>query len=348
VAILSYGLWQREFDHSDVSLGAVALPLRETVFGKSRTLLLLLFGAVAFVFLICCINVANLLLTRSTDRQKEMAVRLSLGASRGRLLRQLAAESMLLMFIGAALGLAFAPWITNALLGLMPPDIPLIHGVGLNPAVLGFMLGLAVIVGLLFGIVPAFASSRTNVADSLKEGGRSTTQSPQLHRLRGALVVVEVTLAMVLLVGAGLLLRSFQRILETQPGFHPGACSHRVSQLARAALQRGLGHPKLLRAFAAAPAELTGVQIAGASSDLPLQAGWNHLFTPEGYQPPPGANMNLCNHSVILGTYLRLSAHAPRGRYFTDQDNSPRHTCSSSAIHWPGAIGPTRTPPGNA
>jgi predicted permease len=308
---------------SDVSLGAVALPLRDTVIGKSRTLLLLLFGAVAFVFLICCINVANLLLTRSTDRQKEMAVRLSLGASRGRLLRQLAAESMLLTFIGAALGLAFALWITNALLGLMPPDIPLIHGVGLNHGVLGFTLGLAVIVGLLFGIVPAFASSRTNVADSLKEGGRSTAQSPQLHRLRGALVVVEVTLAMVLLVAAGLLLRSFQRILETQPGFHPEDVLTASLSLREPHYKEDSDIQNFYGRLLQRLQNLPGVQIAGASSDLPLQAGWNHLFTPEGYQPLPGANMNLCNHSVILGPYLQaIGAPLLRGRYFTDQDNS--------------------------
>ena len=308
---------------SDVSLGAVALPLRDTVIGKSRTLLLLLFGAVAFVFLICCINVANLLLTRSTDRQKEMAIRLSLGASRGRLLRQLAAESMLLTFIGAALGLAFALWITNALLGLMPPDIPLIHGVGLNHAVLGFTLGLAVIVGLLFGIVPAFASSRTNVANSLKEGGRSTTQSPQLHRLRGALVVVEVTLAMVLLVGAGLLLRSFQRILETQPGFHPEHVLTASLSLREPHYKEDSDIQNFYERLLQRLQNLPGVQIAGASSDLPLQAGWNHLFTPEGYQAPPGASLNLSNHSVILGPYLQaIGAPLLRGRYFTDQDNS--------------------------
>jgi predicted permease len=289
---------------SDINLSAVALPLRDTVIGKSRTLLLLLFGAVAFVFLICCINVANLLLTRSTDRQKEMAVRVSLGASRGRLLRQLAAESMLLTFTGAVLGLAFAFWVTNALLGLMPPDIPLLHSVGLNPGVLGFTLALAVIVGLLFGVIPAFASSRTNVVDALKKGGRSTTQGPQLHRLRGALVIVEVTLAMVLLVGAGLLLRSFQRILETQPGFRPehvltASLSLREPQYKDDSDIRNF-YERLLERLQ----NLPGVQIAGASSDLPLKAGWNHLFTPEGYQPPPGASLNLCNYSVILGPYL--------------------------------------------
>jgi predicted permease len=308
---------------SDVSLGAVALPLRDAVIGKSRTLLLLLFGAVAFVFLICCINVANLLLTRSTDRQKEMAVRLSLGASRGRLLRQLAAESMLLAFIGAALGLAFAFWIINALLGLMPSDIPLIHDVALNPAVLGFTLGLAVIVGLLFGIVPALASSRTNVVDSLKEGGRSSTQGPQLHRLRGALVILEVTLAMVLLVGAGLLLRSFQRILETQPGFHPEHVLTASLSLREPHYKEDSDIRNFYQRLLERLQNLPGVQIAGASSDLPLKAGWNHLFTPEGYQPPPGASLNLCNHSIILGPYLQaIGAPLLRGRYFTDQDNS--------------------------
>ena len=220
-----------------------------------------------------------------------MAVRLSLGASRGRLLRQLANESMLLTFIGAALGLAFASWSTNALLGLMPPDIPRIHGVGLNPAVLGFTLGLAVIIGLLFGIVPAFASSRTNVADSLKEGGRSTTQSPQLHPLRGALVVVEVTLAMVLLVGAGLLLRSFQRILETQPGFHPEHVLTASLSLREPHYKEDSDIQNFYERLLQRLQNLPGVQIAGASSDLPLQAGWNHLFTPEACQPPPGANV---------------------------------------------------------
>jgi predicted permease len=308
---------------SDINLGAVALPLRDTVIGKSRTLLLLLFGAVAFVFLICCINVANLLLTRFTDRQKEMALRLSLGASRGRLLRQLAAESMLLTFTGAAIGLAFAFWITNALLGLLPPDIPLIHGVGLNPAVLGFTLGLAVIVGLLFGVVPALASSRSNVVNSLKEGGRSITQGPQLHRLRGALVIVEVTLAMVLLVGAGLLLRSFQRILETQPGFRPEHVLTASLSLREPYYKEDSDIQNFYQRLLERLQSLPGVQIAGASSDLPLKAGWNHLFTPEGYQLPPGASLNLCNHSVILGPYLQaIGAPLLRGRYFTDQDNS--------------------------
>jgi putative ABC transport system permease protein len=308
---------------SDFNLEAVVLPLRDMVIGKSRTLLLLLFGAVAFVFLICCINIANLLLCRSTDRQKEIAVRLSLGASRGRLLRQLAAESMLLTLTGAALGLAFAFWITNALLGLMPSDIPLIHGVGLNPAVLGFTLGLAVIVGLLFGIVPAFASSRTKVVDSLKEGGRSTTQGPQLHRLRGALVILEVTLAMVLLVGAGLLLRSFQRMLETQPGFRPEHVLTASLSLREPHYKDDSDIRNFYQRLLERLQNLPGVQIAGASSDLPLKAGWNHLFTPDGYQPPPGASLNLCNHSVILGRYLQaIGAPLLRGRYFTDQDNS--------------------------
>jgi predicted permease len=156
-----------------------------------------------------------------------------------------------------------------------------------------------------------------------KKGGRSTTQSPQLHRLRGALVVVEVALAMVLLVGAGLLLRSFQRILETQPGFHPEDVLTASLSLREPHYKEDPDIQNFYERLLQRLQNLPGVQIAGASSDLPLQAGWNHLFTPEGFQPLPGANMNLCNHSVILGPYLQaIGAPLLRGRYFTDQDNS--------------------------
>jgi putative ABC transport system permease protein len=197
------------------------LSLGDQVVGKARMPLLLLVGAVAFVLLISCINVINLLLTRATDRQREIAVRIALGASRARLLRQLVAESMLLTLTGAALGLVIADWIIRALLALMPAEIPQVHPVELNLPVLGFTLGLAVLTGLVFGIVPALTASRTDVNTPLKQGGRSSMQGRQRNRMREALVVAEVALAMVLLVGAGLLLRSFQRVLEIDPGFQP-------------------------------------------------------------------------------------------------------------------------------
>jgi putative ABC transport system permease protein len=331
----------------DINLSAIALPLGDQVVGKARTLLVLLFGAVAFVLLISCINVTNLLLTRATDRQKEIAVRLALGASRVRLLRQLVAESMLLTLSGAGLGLFFANSITGALLALMPAEIPRVHTIDLNPSVLAFAIGLALVTGLFFGIVPALVASRTNVNATLKEGGRSGMQGREHNRMRSALVVVEVSLAMILLVGAGLLLRSFQRVLETDPGFQPehvltASLSLPGFQYKSDAQVRSF-YQRLMERLR----QLPGVQTAGGSTDLPLNAGWNHLFTPEGYQPPPGANMNFCNHSVILGQYLQtMGVPLLRGRFFTEQDNdrSTRVLIVSESLarrYWPNgdAIG---------
>ena len=307
---------------SDINLSAMALPLGDQVVGKARPLLLLLFGAVAFVLLISCINVTNLLLTRATDRQKEIAVRLALGSSRVRLLRQLVAESMLLTLTGAGLGLFFANWITGALLALMPAEIPRVHAVNLNLTVLGFAVGVALLTGVFFGIVPALAASRTNVNSTLKEGGRSGMQGREHNRVRSALVVAEVALAMVLLVGAGLLLRSFQRVLETDPGFQPEHVLTASLSLPQSHYQGDAQVRNFYHLLMERLRQLPGAQMAGGSTDLPLNAGWNHIFTPEGYQPPPGANLNFSNHSVILGEYLQaMGVPLLQGRYFTEQDN---------------------------
>lgn len=307
---------------SDINLSAVALRLGDQVVGKARTPLLLLLGAVAFVLLIGCINVTNLLLTRATDRQKEIAVRLALGASRARLFSQLLIESMVLTLAGAVLGLAFAQWITQTLLALMPSDIPQIHPVELNLAVLGFTAGIAILASLVFGMVPALAGSRSSVEATLREGGRSGLPGREHRRIREGLVVVEVGLAMVLLIGAGLLLRSFQRVLETNPGFQP----QHVLTASLSLPEVQYKQPPQIQGFYQRLIEhlqqLPGVQSAGASSDLPLHAGWNHIFTPEGYQPPPGASLNFSNHSVILGSYLQtMGVPLIRGRYFNEQDN---------------------------
>ena len=307
---------------SDINLSAVALPLGGQVVGKARTPLLLLLGAVAFVLLIGCINVTNLLLMRATDRQKEIAVRLALGASRTRLLFQLLTESMLLTLTGAALGLAFAHWITQTLLALMPADIPQVHPVELNLSVLGFTAGLAVLTGLIFGVLPALAINRDSVDATLREGGRGGTQARQHRRIREGLVIVEVALAMVLLVGAGLLLRSFQRVLETDPGFQPEHLLTASLNLPETQYKSGPQVQTFYQRLIVRLQQLPAVQMAGASTDLPLQAGWNHIFTPEGYQPPPGASLNFSNHSVILGRYLQtMGVPLLRGRYFSDQDN---------------------------
>jgi putative ABC transport system permease protein len=305
----------------DIDLGAVTLPLRDQVIGKSQKLLVLLLGAVMFVLLISCINVVNLLLARATDRQREIAVRLAMGATRARLLRQLVVESLLLTLTAAGLGLAFAYWSTDALIALMPPGIPQVHAVELNGSVVAFAVGAAVVIGVVFGIVPGLAASRINVNETLKESGRTGTATVGRHRVRGALVVTEIALAMILLLGAGLLLRSFQRVLETDPGFQPqhvltASLSLPEAQYKETAQVRGFYERLVARLE-----QMPGAVAVGASSDLPMNAGWTHVFTVEGHQPPPGAKLNMSHHSVILGQYLRaMGVPLIRGRYFTDQD----------------------------
>jgi putative ABC transport system permease protein len=324
-----------------IKLGALALPLSYQVVGKVRALLLLLLGAVGFVLLIACANVANLLLTRAAGRQKEIAVRLALGAGWLRLLRQLAAESMLLAMLGAGLGLVLAFWLSQSLVGMMPASIPRVHAIGLDLPVLAFTLVLAVLTGLVFGVVPTLAATRTDLNSTLKEGGRSAMQGPQHHRPRAALVAGQVALSLVLLVGAGLLMRSFERLLATQPGFQPEHVLTASVSLPGAQYKQDQQIRSFYRELIERLQQLPGAKMAGASTDLPLEAGWTHLFTPEGYQPPPGAGLNLCSHSVILGDYLQtLRVPLVRGRYFTERDkpgSTPALIVSESLAkrYWP-------------
>jgi predicted permease len=182
---------------------------------------------------------------------------------------------------------------------------------------------LAVLTGLVFGIVPAVASWRTNVNATLKEGGRSSMEGRQHSRVREMLVVAEVAIAMVLLVGAGLLLRSFQHVLETDPGFQPEHVLTASLSLPESQYPKERQIQNFYRQLIARLQQLPGTQMAGTSTDLPLRAGWNHIFTPEGYQPPPGANLNFCNHSVIFGQYLQtMGVPLLKGRYFTEADKT--------------------------
>jgi putative ABC transport system permease protein len=304
-----------------VTLDAVVLPLSDQVVGKVRPLLFLLLGAVGFVLLIACANIANLFLTRAAGRQKEIAVRLALGAGRLRLFRQLAAESMMLALLGAGVGLILAIWMMQGLVGLMPVNIPRVHNIGLDLPVLAFTLMLAALTGLVFGVVPTIAASHTNLNTALREGGRSATQGPKHRWLRASLVVCEVALSMVLLVGAGLLLRSFERVIETNPGFEPDRVLTASLYLPSAKYNEDNQVRNFYRDLIERLEHMPGAKSAGASTDLPLEGGWNHVFTPEGYLPPPGANLNLSYHSIILGNYLQtMGIPLVRGRYFNEQD----------------------------
>jgi putative ABC transport system permease protein len=206
----------RAYPETNEGEAATVEPLQESLVGDVRNALLLLLGAVAFVLLIACANVASLLLARGAGRRRELAVRSALGASRGRLIGQLLTESLALAIVGGALGLLVAYWGVGLLLAVAPESIPRIREVALDPRVAAFGVGVSAMVGVVFGLAPAFQGARAEVVDALKDGGRSGTSRTGL---RSALVVAEIALSLILLIGAGLMLTSFARLRAVDPGF---------------------------------------------------------------------------------------------------------------------------------
>ena len=203
----------------EFTMGLTTIPLREATIGEVRTPLLVLLGAVGFVLLIACANVANLLLARASIRETEMAVRTAIGAGRGRIVRQLVTESLVLGVIGGVLGLVLALWGSAALVRLQPGDLPRLGEVRVDGAVILFTLGIALLSGLLFGLLPALQSARITPYSTLREGGRGQFGTRRSQQMRSTLVVAEIALAVLLLAGAGLLIRSFATLMDVDPGF---------------------------------------------------------------------------------------------------------------------------------
>ncbi|MGH9837935.1 MAG: ABC transporter permease, partial [Blastocatellia bacterium] len=210
----------REYPAFNSGKSAMALRLQDVMSEDVRQSLWVLLGAVGFILLIACVNVANLLLAHAADRQKEIAVRLALGAGRGRIIRQLLTESLLIAGLGGAVGLLAGRWMLDGLLALAPENTPNLGRIGLDQTVLLFTFGIALLTSLLSGLLPAWHASRADLQTGLKEGGRSTAGSSR-EKARKTLLVVEVSLALVLLVGAGLLIRSMYNLLRVDPGFNP-------------------------------------------------------------------------------------------------------------------------------
>ncbi len=298
----------------------IAVPFREVQVGDIRPALLVLLGAVGFVLLIGCANIANLLLARSAARQKEIAIRAAMGASRGRVVRQLLTEGVLLSLIGGALGLMLGYWGLDVLLRLVPSSTRLAaFTVSIDRNVLLFTIGVSVVTGLIFASAPAIQSARTALADTLKEGGRTSAASGH-HRLRSGLVIAEIALALVLLAGAGLMIRSFLRIQETDPGFD----RHRVLTL-----ELSLPQPKyqekprvaeFYRQLSERVSALPGVLASGLTSMLPLDNNWTNSFRIDGkpMTPPPHAHA-----AVASGEYFNaMRIPLRQGRFFGPADNA--------------------------
>jgi len=298
-----------------------ALPVHEDVTGDSSLALLTLFGAVGFVLLISCANVANLLLTRAAIRQKEMAIRTALGAGRWRLIRQTLTESLLLAAVGGGLGLLAAFWIMELIRKTTVIKVPRLDQVGLDNRVLLATVGFSLFTGLLTGIAPAWRSSEPRLYQGLIDGARGSVSSGR-RRIGNALVVMEVSLAVILLVGGGLMLKSFVRLVRVDPGFDP----HQVLRLDFALPGPKYSEPQKQRAFyeelLAQLKNLPGVERVGATTLTPLSPGDNWSgFAIEGRPDPPEGDQQQAATRVVSNDYFQmLRIPLKKGRFFTDAD----------------------------
>ncbi|MDQ3652168.1 MAG: ABC transporter permease [Acidobacteriota bacterium] len=302
-------------------MGVNLIPLRDGLVGDFRKALLLLLGVVGLVLAVACANVANLLLARASARQREIAVRAALGASRWRVFRQLLTESFLLGVTGGALGLVLALWGLDLLLAAIPVDLPFWMKFNLDWRVLGFAAGMALLTSLIFGVAPALQAARIDLNETLKEGGRSGAGASR-HRLRRALVVVEVALSLILLIGAGLMTRSFLRLQQVNPGLNAeNVLTLRVS-LPSAKYDAPEKRQDFFKQLLERTRALPGVQAAGAISYLPLSGGgWGRSLTVEDHPVLSVGQAPSINHCVITPKYFRaMGITLLTGRDFTDAD----------------------------
>ena len=313
---------EQQYPEFNTKWGVNVVPLRTQLTGEIRRPLLVLLGAVGFVLLIACANVANLLLARASSRKKEIAVRAGLGASRWRIARQLLTESVLLSLVGGAFGLLLAWWGTRALIALSPAGLMDLHSVAVNLPVLGFTFALTLLTGIVFGLVPAIEAARFDLNDSLKEGGKNIGGGSRSHRLRNVFVVTQVALALVLLVGAGLFMKSLSRLRSVEPGFNSNnLLTMRVSLPGR----KYDTDPKVMNFFNRAIEQLQalpGVDAVGAINTLPFAGPHSGTSLEVEGQPklPPGQKLStgIC---VTDANYFRaMQIPLKRGRLFTEQE----------------------------
>ena len=296
--------------------------LVEEVVGDYRPRLFVLLGAVGFVLLIACANVANLLLARGAARARETAIRAAVGAGRRHLLGQALTESLVLALAGGTLGLLGAYWGVAAIAAFGPEDVPRLGQARVDGPVLGFALGLTLLSGLAFGLAPALRTAGRSPHEALKEGGRSGSRAGSRDRLRGALVIAEIALALVLLTGAGLLIRSAVALNGVDPGFDPrGVTAGRVS-LPGASYETPEQVTAAFERMAERIAAVPGVEVAGLVSAAPLEGGNTNGLVPEGRSLDLASSINSAMRLATPGYFATMRIRLVRGRTFSTQDRA--------------------------
>ena len=313
---------EEQYPESNTGWGLRLVSLREELVGNTRPTLFILLGAVGFVLLIACANVANLLLVRAAARQKEIALRTALGAGRFRIVRQMITESVLLALMGGTLGTLLAIWGVDLLVTLSADNIPSTAQVGIDATVLGFTLLISLLTGVLFGLAPALRTMNLNLTESLKEGGRTGSEGARRNRTRSVLVVIESAVAVMLLVGAGLLVRSLIQLQNTSPGFD----AHKVMTMNITLSREKYSTPEKASSFfqelEGRVSGLPGVESVGLVTELPLSGQLNDMpFTVEGRPPVTIDQAFDADFRRVNQHYLRtLRIPLLRGRNFTEQE----------------------------
>ncbi|HUA92707.1 MAG TPA: ABC transporter permease [Terracidiphilus sp.] len=324
---LAYQQYLRLYPQADPKGGFAVEPLRDSIIGDARKSLLVLLGAVGLVLLIACANVANLLLVHATGRKREFAIRTALGASRGRIVRQLLTESVLLAFTGGVLGLILGFVGVRALLAISPAGLPRIgedgSAIGMDWRVLGFTLAVSVLTGILFGLVPAFSASRTDLNSSLKESSNRSGTGFRQGKARALLVVSEVSLALVLLIGAALLIRTFIALHQVNPGFDPHNVVTMDMSLTGPRYEKTAGVAQLSHDGRERLNAIPGVQDSAFTCCLPIQGQFGLPFTIVGRPVEKGKDTPGAGWMSASPDYYKLfKIPVLRGREFTDHDTA--------------------------
>ena len=315
---------QQQYPEQNDDLGAAVTPLHEQVVGDIKPALLVLLGAVGFVLLIACANVANLLLARAAVRQKEISIRVALGASRLRLVRQFLTESVLLAVLGGAVGLLLSLWGVSLLKAFIPENISQVEAITIDARVLGFTLLISLLTGLVFGLAPLTQASNLNLNETLKEGGRDSAAGSRGNRIRSLLVVTEVAVSPILLIGAGLLINSFMRLRNVDPGFRADHLLTMQVELPQSKYpehsRRTTFYNELLSRIEALP----GVKSAAVTTNLPLYAQGNSITISIEGRPDPapgqGKRPGIATRVVSPHYFQTMSIPLLQGREFSDQD----------------------------